>query len=736
MKKLLIIVVLGIPFLGSAQDKWGKKFEQLETILPTPNTYRTASGAPGKDYWQQKADYVIEASLNDDNQSITGVETITYFNNSPDDLDYLWLQLDQNKRAAGSDTDLTETRSMQEKVSGMGLQSITKEFDFDGGFNIISVTTAEGKALSKTINKTMMRVDLPTSLKSGESFSFKVAWNFNIQDRMTLGGRSGYEYFPKDDNYLYAIAQWFPRMAPYDDLEGWQNKQFLGTGEFALEFGDYKVKLTVPEAFMVGATGWLQNPKEVLTAVEIERFELAKKTFDKPILIRTQEEAIANEKNRSTKTKTWEFHADNVRDFAFACSRKFIWDAQAVQLSSKAPLAMSYYPKEGNPLWEKESTKAVANTLLGYSHFTIDYPYPVAISVHTASIGMEYPMICFNYGRPNDEGVYSDATKWGMIGVIIHEVGHNYFPMIINSDERQWAWMDEGLDTFVQSLTETMFYPEKPKSRGRADLIVNYMKGNPESMRPIMTNSEQILQLGNNAYGKPAAALNILRETVMGPELFDYAFKTYAERWAFKRPSPGDFFRTMEDASAVDLDWFWRGWFYTTDNVDIALDKVKWYKMDVPDSQLENKPRRSRNSRVSSGEAKVDENSFGDEAQKFTFKNTSTSEYREFRNKLDDDQIKLANADRNFYELTFKNNGGLVMPIIIEWTFEDGTTEREFIPAEVWRRNEQQVTKVFAKEKEVVNIVIDPDKETADINLEDNVFPRVKKKSKFDSYRE
>ncbi len=736
MKKLLIIVVLGLPYLGNAQDKWGQKFEQLETILPTPNTYRTASGAPGRDYWQQKVDYVIEASLNDNNQSITGVETITYYNNSPDDLDYLWLQLDQNKRASGSDADLTETRGMQEKVSGMGLQSITKEFDFEGGFNITSVTTAEGKALSKTINKTMMRVDLPASLKSGESFSFTVAWNFNIQDRMTLGGRSGYEYFPKDDNYLYAIAQWFPRMAPYDDLEGWQNKQFLGTGEFALEFGDYKVKLTVPEAFMVGATGWLQNSKEVLSAQEIERFELAKKTFDKPVMIRTQAEAIANEKNKSANTKTWEFHADNVRDFAFACSRKFIWDAQAVQLSTKAPLAMSYYPKEGNPLWELESTKAVANTLITYSKHTIDYPYPVAISVHTASIGMEYPMICFNYGRPNDEGVYSDATKWGMIGVIIHEVGHNYFPMIINSDERQWAWMDEGLDTFVQSLTETRYYPEKPKSRGRADLIVNYMKGNPEGMRPIMTNSEQILQLGNNAYGKPAAALNILRETVMGPELFDYAFKTYAERWAFKRPSPGDFFRTMEDASAVDLDWFWRGWFYTTDNVDIALDKVKWYKMDVPDSQLENKPRRSRNSRVSSGESQVDENSFGDEAQKFTFKNTSNSEYREFRNKLDDDQIKLANADRNFYELTFKNNGGLVMPIIIEWTFEDGTTEREFIPAEVWRKNEQQVTKVFAKEKEVVNIVIDPDKETADINLEDNVFPRVKKKSKFDSYRE
>jgi hypothetical protein len=427
---------------------------------------------------------------------------------------------------------------------------------------------------------------------------------------------------------------------------------------------------------------------------------------------------------------------DNVRDFAFACSRKFIWDAQAVQLNETTPLAMSYYPKEGNPLWEEESTKAVANTLRTYSKFTIDYPYPVAISVHTASIGMEYPMICFNYGRPNQDGTYKESVKWGMIGVIIHEVGHNYFPMIINSDERQWTWMDEGLDTFIQTLTEREYYPEKPAKRGRADLIVNYMKGKPEGMRPIMTNSEQILQFGANAYSKPAAALDILRRTIMGPELFDYAFKTYAERWAFKRPSPGDFFRTMEDASAVDLDWFWRGWFFTTDNVDIALDQVKWYQMEIPDPELESKSsRKSRNAKISSNNSEEDLNSFGDEAQKFTFKNTSDNEYREFRNKLDDDQIKLANADRNFYELTFSNNGGLAMPIIIEWTFSDGTNEKEYIPAEIWRKNENQVSKVFVKEKEVVNIIIDPDKETADINLEDNVFPRKEVKSRFDSYK-
>ena len=736
MRKLFFVLLIIVPVLSKAQGKWEQKFEQLGTMIPSANSYRTASGAPGKDYWQQKVDYVIDAELNDDTQSIKARESITYFNNSPDALKYLWVQLDQNRRAKSSDTPLISESYMPEKISGEGLLSLTDDFDFDGGFKIIGVTTVADKSLNYVINKTMMRVDLPEALEPGKKYTFNIEWNFNIQDRMKMGGRSGYEYFPKDDNYLYAIAQWFPRMAVYDDLEGWQNKQFLGSGEFALEFGDYKVRLTVPADFMVGSTGALQNPKEVLSAKEMERFELAKKTFDKPVFIRTEEEAIANESSRSTEKRTWEFHAENVRDFAFACSRKFIWDAQAVELNEKTPLAMSYYPKEGNPLWEEESTKAVANTLRTYSKYTIDYPYPVAISVHTASIGMEYPMICFNYGRPKDDGTYKESVKWGMIGVIIHEVGHNYFPMIINSDERQWTWMDEGLDTFIQTLTEREYYPEKPAKRGRADLIVNYMKGNPEGMRPIMTNSEQILQFGANAYAKPAAALDILRRTIMGPELFDYAFKTYAERWAFKRPSPGDFFRTMEDASAVDLDWFWRGWFFTTDNVDISLDQVKWYQMDIPDPELEGKTsRKSRNSKISSNSSEDNLNSFGEEAQKFTFKNTSDNEYREFRNRLDDDQIKLANADRNFYELTFSNNGGLAMPIIIEWTYSDGTNEKEYIPAEIWRKNENQVSKVFVKEKEVVNIIIDPDKETADINLEDNIFPRKEVKSRFDSYK-
>lgn len=733
MKKLLFVLILMAPKLALGQDNWGGKFEQLGSKLPGANEYRTASGAPGKKYWQQRADYTIEAELNDDGQRISGRETITYYNQSPDDLAYLWLQLDQNIRSDKSDTKLVSSSSMSRSMSGKRLMTLTGDPDYSGGFNIHSIQDAKGNPLPYFINKTMMRIDLPYPLHSGEAYSFEVGWSFKINDRMVEDGRSGYEYFPEDNNYIYTVAQWFPRMAVYNDLEGWQNKQFLGDGEFALTFGNYEVKLTVPSDHMVAATGELQNPREVLSDTELKRLNRAKESFDKPVIIRTEKEARAIEHSKAIDKSTWFFKAENVRDFAFASSRKFIWDAMAVQHGSSTSIAMSYYPKEGNPLWEKESTLAVANTLKTYSRFTIDYPYPVAISVHTASIGMEYPMICFNYGRPDRNGNYSKNTRQNMIDVIIHEVGHNFFPMIINSDERQWAWMDEGLDTFLENQTIFEHYPDFHVSWGTPKGIVPYMRGSKESMRPIMTNPEQVLQLGYNAYSKPSAALHVLRETVMGPKLFDHAFKRYAQRWAFKHPSPADFFRSMEDASAIDLDWFWKGWFYSTDHVDLAVDKVKWYRMEQDNQKPESKfnSASSVNMQGDHGNAK----NFSVHAEVFEFKKTQTSEYREFKNRLDDQAIKYSNSDKNFYEVTFKNNGGLVMPIIIEWTYIDGSQEIEKLPAEIWRKNEEIVTKVFAKNKEVTNIIIDPNGETADVDTSDNIFPRVEGFSKFDRYK-
>lgn len=580
-----------------------------------------------------------------------------------------------------------------------------------------------------------MRVDLPQPLKSGDHVSFQIAWSYNINDRNFQGGRSGYEYFPAEDNYVYTVAQFFPRMCVYDDVVGWQNKQFLGRSEFTLPFGDYKVSITVPADHVVAATGMIKNPQQVLSKTEIERFEKAKTTFDKPVVIVTQDEAVAKEKTKSKEKKTWQFEATNVRDFAFATSRKFIWDAMSVKLGTTTPLAMSYYPKEGNPLWEKESTFAVKNTLEVYSKFTIDFPYPQATSVHAASIGMEYPMICFNFGRPNKDGTYTNQILQRMLGVVIHEVGHNFFPMIINSDERQTTWMDEGVDSFVQLLTELERYPQLDWSRGRPAGIVPYMKGDKEMMRPLMTSGEQVVQSGSEQYAKAATALFILRETVMGPELFDRSFKEYAQRWAFKHPKPSDFFRTMEDASAVDLDWFWRGWFYTTDNCDMTLDEVKWFKVRKDQTTLENKTKSATKGDLATKQGDAKPNDFSQGPQYFSVIPTDSRLYGEFANRLDDKAVISKMENKNFYEITLTNKGGLVMPVVIEWTYKDGSKEIERLPAEIWRLNETKVTKVFEKDKEVVNVVIDPLKETADINIGDNMFPRVVQPNKFDELK-
>jgi len=739
--KRISISILGLIFLTMQSvfaQEWGKKFEQLGTMLPTPNEYRSASGAPGPEYWQQRADYKIQVELDDSKQTITGSEIITYYNHSPDPLTYLWVQLDQNMRANDSNSPLVRASTVRNDslpayFAAMGDNELT---GYDGGFKITSVKYAGGQNMNYTINKTMMRIDLDKVLGPGEQIQFSMDWWYNINDRMVVRGRGGMEYFKEDGNYLYTIAQWYPRMAVYSDFQGWQNKQFLGSGEFALTFGNYDVKITVPSDHVVAATGVLQNSMDVLTKDQQKRFEKAKTTFDQPVIIVTQEEAIEKEKSPSTVESSWHFVAENVRDFAFASSRKFIWDVMAVDLGEKKPLAMSYYPKEGNPLWEEESTMAVKKTLETYSKYTIEYPYPKAISVHAASIGMEYPMICFNFGRPNPDGTYSESTKNRMIMVIIHEVGHNFFPMIINNDERQWTWMDEGLNTFLQYRTEVEQYENYPSRRGPAKNIVPYMKGDKSNIRPIMTNSEQLKQFGNNAYAKPATAMNILRETVMGPELFDKSFKTYAERWAFKHPEPADFFRTMEDASAVDLDWFWRGWFYGIDRVDVTVENVKWYKVRDTEGTLEGRTQKGKIETPSNVDDEGNYKDFSNSYELITITDTNPRFYGEFRNTINDDEVRAKLAGKNMYEVTLTNTGGLVTPLIIEWTYTDGSTEIERIPAEIWRYNETEVTKVFVKDKEVTNITMDPFLETADTNTDDNYFPKREPKSRLENFKE
>ncbi|MGB6152702.1 MAG: M1 family metallopeptidase [Pricia sp.] len=727
------------------------KFKQLYEEFSTPNSYRSASGAPGPAYYQQQADYKMDIELDDKNAKIMGEETITYTNNSPDELEYLWVQLDQNVRSRTSKAPLRNGGAVAPAESPDDFAKKYLKESFDGGFNVDFVKDANGRPLPFTINMTMMRIDLPEALKSGEQVSFSIKWDYNIPEHTVDRARSGFEYFPKDGNRAYVIAQFFPRMAVYSDVEGWQNHQFWGSGEFALPFGDYDVNITVPADHVLDATGELQNREAVFSKEMMARYEKAKKSYDKPVLIVTQKEAEKAEKGFSDKKKTWKFRAENVRDYAFASSRKWIWDMQAVKMGDRDVMAVSMYPKEGNPLWEEYSTKAVAHTLKSYSAHTFDYPYHKAISVHAKNQGMEYPMICWNYGRPNEDGSYSDRVKYGMISVIIHEVGHNYFPMIVNSDERQWGWMDEGLDTFLQYVAEQEFgeaFPEAiapndkyPSRRGDPSKIVPYMSGDQNFISPIMSNPENVYQLGPNAYGKPATALNILRETVMGRELFDHAFKTYSHRWKFKHPTPEDFFRTMEDASAVDLDWFWRGWFYTTDYVDIGVKDIKkFYVSDKPSKQMEEYMAARKITQADlpplvfmaeEGADDADPNLKG----KSPSENSKTLKEFMMDNMTADERAKVKDP-KYFYQITYDKPGGLPMPLIVEYTYADGTTEDITYPAEIWRKNDTEVSVVVSSGKELTGVVVDPRAETADIDVTNNSWPKKEEQSAFDKMKE
>jgi len=754
---------------NNPKSNHGNRFEQLGTLISDPNDFRTASGAPGNAYWQQRADYKIHASLNEDKKILSGKEEITYFNQSPDELTYLWLQLDENQHNPKGENNYFDGSNISEPFTVNELKNLDIEQKLEGyGVDIISVSDANGKPLKYTINHTMMRIDLTSVLKPNSKITFNISWKYKIPERMVIGGRGGYEHFDEDGNDLFTITQWYPRLCVYSDYGGWNNKQFTGRGEFSLIFGNFEVWMDVPSDHMIGATGECQNYKEVLSKTEYSRWLKAQKS-DEPILVRNREEAIDLQtiKPGKNERKTWHYKAENVRDFAWGSSRKFIWDAMAVEVEGKKVMCMSYYPNESFALYNRYSTKVVAHTIKTYSKYTIPYPYPVAISVE-ASNGMEYPMICFNYGRTDEEGNYSEAIKYGMIGVIIHEVGHNFFPMIINSDERQWSWMDEGLNTFVQFLTEQEFDNNYPSRRGPAHKITEYMKLPASELEPIMTNSENIIQFGPNAYAKPATALNILRETVMGRELFDFAFKEYCKRWAFKHPRPADFFRTMEDASAVDLDWFWRAWFFDIEPVDISLDTVEAFYMvaatqmpDFKDSasisnallkpvELPSKRRKGRPvirdksfQHISCIRNKNEGMSFAVDrdttlrdfyyyydAEKDTFRNHTVNHHHKnpYNNLEIPGKSDLDNLNNTyFYKLKFSNIGGAVSPVIIQWNYSDSTSKVDFISAYIWRKNESEFTKFFGHPKKVQSIVIDPYKETADIDESNQIWT-------FDSY--
>ncbi|MEP0202512.1 MAG: M1 family metallopeptidase [Halioglobus sp.] len=750
---LMLFLTCGIATASTGPEK----FAQLGPLLDTPTETRLGSGAPGPQYWQQRADYNIEVTLDDERQRITGKQTITYSNKSPHTLSYIWLQLDQNRFRQDSDDVLTKTAPNFEKFPYRTMANLLERQDFEGGVDISDVEDASGNALPYVINKTMMRIDLPTPLKAGEQFVFSLAWQHNIVNAVAINARGGYEYFESDENYIYEIAQWYPRLAAYTDYQGWQNKQFLGNGEFTLELGDYDFAITVPADHVVAATGVLQNPEDVLSRKQLKRYNQAKKS-DELVFVVEPEEAKRNESSRTSVTKTWQFRAENVRDIAFASSRKFIWDAMTTQSGDNDVLAMSFYPNEAEPLWSQYSTASIVHTIDVYSRYTFEYPYPVSISVNGPVGGMEYPMITFNKPRPYADKTYWDVTqkggdktwersKYGLISVIIHEVGHNYFPMIVNSDERQWTWMDEGLNTFLQFIAEQAWEEEYPSRRGEPAKIVEYMTSG--KVVPIMTNSESLLQFGSNAYAKPATALNILRESIMGRELFDHAFREFAQRWMFKRPTPADFFRSMEDASAVDLDWFWRGWFYGTDYVDVAIDNVALYQIDTGNPDVEKAWQRADKDKLEPTlseqrnegaetllDRQPDLKDFYNDFDEFSVTPYDYAQYEKYKKSLTDRERALLDADKNFYTVTFVNKGGLVTPLPLRITYSDKSTEELLIPAEIWRKNGEKVTKLFITEKEITGVDYDPYRSTADAVEADNSWPRKPKASRFKLFKE
>lgn len=720
-------------------------FKQLHELLPSPNSNRLASGAPGPNYWQQRADYHIKVILDDKNQRLIGSETINYQNNSPHTLNYLWVQLDQNRFDPNSEELLIQEAPGLDGMSFNRLKSQLYRQSFKGGHQIKKVTNSKGEKIKFSIIGTMMRIDLKKSLTPKSNYVFNIDWEYNIIDADLNRARGGYEYFKEDKNYIYEIAQWFPRMAAYTDYTGWQNKQFLGSGEFTLEFGNYKVEITAPEDHIVAATGELQNTNSVMSDTQLDRWNKAKKNGDITFIV-TPEEAKQNQskKTKPTKTKTWIFKADNVRDFAWASSRKFIWDAKYHEFTKgKKAWAMSFYPIEAEPLWSKYSTESVAHTLDVFSKFTFDYPYPVAISVNGPVFGMEYPMICFNGPRPEKDGTYSESTKNALIGVVIHEVGHNWFPMIVNSDERQWTWMDEGINTFLQFLAQAEWQQKWSSGRGKPKSITGYMSSSKQ--RPIMTNSESIHQFGSNAYSKPAAALNVLRETVMGRGVFDYAFKEYSRRWMFKRPEPADFFRTMEDASGKDLDWFWRGWFYTTYNVDVGIKSLRLYEIDTKNPDIEKPIQKTKRDELNAKDLidirnkslpkAVDKNKklldFYNKYDPLDVTDADRREYNKWIKELDSEELKLLSLRKKFYVIELENVGGLVSPVILEIDYKNAKSETIRIPAEIWRKNNDNVRKMIISDKEIVQIEVDPLLETADTDRYNNFWPPKTIESRF-----
>ncbi|OZC04581.1 hypothetical protein BSZ36_04240 [Rubricoccus marinus] len=620
--------------------------------LPTPNVYRSASGRPGPQYWQQEADYKIAVSLDPSTHIVSGEVVLSYTNNSPEDLDKMWFQLEQNLFVPTS------------RGASAGSRADGASLDERNGYRLGTITV-DGRTVTPFVDDTRMRLDLPEPLEaSGGETEVRIPFSFRVPEGP---GTPRMGRLDVADGTIYSMAQWYPRVTVFDDVNGWNNLPYLGSGEFYLEYGDFDLALTVPANMEVVSTGALQNPNDVYSREQRQRLERAR-TSSERVYIATEDE-IGQPGARSGMT-TWRFRAENVRDVAWGASAAFIVDAanapvQMADGSTNNVLIMSAYPKEGlgtpeEPGWEEATHFGKAS--IENNSYWYPYPYPVAISVASHIGGMEYPMIHFSSVR---------SRHFSLFGVVDHELGHNWFPMIVGSDERRHAWMDEGFNTFINGPSAIQYYNENPDTSiagyGQAERTQGVQLLQPDTFArltgsfgsgddEILTYADQLSgqEGGWNSYFKPGMGLSLLRTAVLGEERFDRAFKAYIERWAYKHPQPADFFRTMEDVSGEDLDWFWRGWFDTVRTYDAEIDDV-----DVQD-----------------GIARV----------------------------------------------TVSHVSGLVFPTTVEVTFADGSTARLAVPVEGFGVSEEVTVEIPTDGREVTMAQIDPDGLYPDVDRENDVY--------------
>ncbi len=741
-----LALLLGLCSMSRAADAPGPyavspgpdPFAQIDSLLPAPSEARLPSGAPGPAYWQQKVSYKLDLTIDEDARMLRGKEHVAYQNNSPHTLTYLWLALESNQAAPFSDGALAKTWKDNGEVTVDDFRRVLMAREFDGSTKILALKDAAGNDLAHTLNKGMLKVDLPKPLPAGGTFEFDLAWEYLINNTKLIPVRSGYEVLD-DGTCIFGMAYCYPRLCAYTDYGGWRLKQPIRYGEFTLEFGDFEASITVPADHIVGATGALLNPGEVLTAERQSRLKEAD-SAKTPVVIVSKDEADAARKKPAKESRTWKFAATNVRDFAFATSRAFVWDAWGVKIDGRTVRCQSLYPREGMPLWDKYATQAVAHAVEVYSDVTgIPYPWPHATAVLGAhpSGGMEYPMISFNSPRPEKDGSYTERTKWSVIRVIIHETGHNWFPMIVNSDERHWMWLDEGFNSFVQGFAERSWKEDPKITTAQPRFAVEYLLS--PAHQPLMTLPDSLQNVSQNAYFKTSVGLTMLRETILGRPLFDAAFKEYCRRWAFKRAEPADFFRTMEDASGMDLDWFWRGWFFSTSTSDVEVVSVARRALHGGDPAKAGERNKAREAKqpssitherdLAAGVPRRIEKfpglkDFYDDFDPHAPTDKQTDDFQKFLQRLTPEEKAALQFDQPVYEVKLKNHGQLPMPLILKLEFDDQSSDIRRYPAEIWRLANGELSVLVVAPRPIVAVTADPYNETADTNFTNNRFPR------------